>query len=288
MIGVGTRPVYDYIVRPFVENRGQGIFYTAKETVDRYEKSVWPGFREDKWLEEKEPMAVMGNLRGTADLVYKAREHKIDYYYFDHAYMYKAIEHRRHPLLNDRFYRITKNGESLTKLIEWDKYSDLKSRIAKFEQVQRVKVNTNVWRNKGENVVILPPTEYICRFYNLGTEEEWIDKTIKEVSKHTRRPIVVRRKGDTTLLSQTLRNAFCVVSSQTTAVLEAIRYGVPSFCEKISFALPVSLTDLSKIDTPYYATTDEIQYWINSLLSAQFSETEIQTGKAKEIIDSTQ
>ena len=288
MIGVGTRPVYDYIVRPFVENRGQGIFYTAKEQVDRYEQSVWPGFKEDKWIETKEPMAVMGNLRGTDKIVYKAREHGIDYYYFDHAYMYKSIEHRRHPLFNDRYYRITKNGESLTKLIEWDKHKDLVSRIQKFERVQRVKVNIKTYRNKGESILILPPTEYICKFYNLGTEQEWLDRTIDKIKKHTKRPIVVRRKGDVEHLGTQLREAFCVVSSQTTAVIDAIRHGLPSFCEDISCALPVSLTDFSKIDTPYYPTADEIQYWINSMLSAQFSETEIQIGLAKDIIDRTQ
>lgn len=284
MIGLGTRPVFDYIVRPFVEN-SRGIFYTSERQVEPYEKSKWPSFNKDKWLSSKTPLVVMGNLRGTADIIYEAKSNNIDYYYFDHAYLYKAIEHRIHPIFNLRYYRITKNHESLTKLIEWDNNKILKSRINKFENIQRTKINTEIYRNKGKSILILPPTEYICKYYKL---ENWLDNKITEIKKHTDRPIVIRKKGDKEHLGTQLRNAYCVVSSQTTAVIDAIRYGLPSFCDDISCALPVSLTDLSKIETPYYPTDDEIYNWINSMLSAQFSETEIQTGLAKQIIDSTQ
>ena len=54
MIGLGTRPVFDYIVRPFVEN-SRGIFYTSERQVEPYEKSKWPSFNKDKWLSSKTP-----------------------------------------------------------------------------------------------------------------------------------------------------------------------------------------------------------------------------------------
>jgi hypothetical protein len=63
---------------------------------------------------------------------------------------------------------------------------------------------------------------------------------------------------------------------------------VPVFCSEYSCALPIAKTDLSEIENPHYPTRAEVRKLIGSLLTAQFTEQEIITGVAKEIIDITQ
>ena len=41
-----------------------------------------------------------------------------------------------------------------------------------------------------------------------------------------------------------IKGAWAVISFQTTAAVDAVLAGVPSFCDKISCALPVSKRDL--------------------------------------------
>ena len=54
--------------------------------------------------------------------------------------------------------------------------------------------------------------------------------------------------------------------------------GIPSFCDKLSMGLPVSLDDLSLIEDPLYPSNR--QAWIESLLANQFTMTEIKNGTA--------
>jgi len=294
LYGFGTRRILTCFMEPFVKQAG-GKWHQFKDVEgDRYGKTHWYDFNFKDWLKEEEPgePVVFGNLRGTADIIRAAEKNNINYYYFDHAYMYKAYVHRPDPVFNKRFYRITKNGEQLTKFINWKQSPDLIKRIQNFEKIQKIKINLNLY-GKGSKILILPPTQFICEYHQLGTEDEWIDNTIQEIKKYTDREIVVRKKpaiGETAPISfeEHLKQAFCVVTYQTSAVTEAIRYGIPVFCSEYSCAKPVSKTDLSQIELPYYPTEEVIRYWINSLLTAQFTEEEITGGKAKEIIDSTQ
>ena len=75
-----------------------------------------------------------------------------------------------------------------------------------------------------------------------------------------------------------IQNAWALISFQSTAAVDAILAGVPSFYNKISCALPVSKTDLSEIEKPLYA--DNREEWLNSLLANQYTLTELTNGFA--------
>ena len=75
-----------------------------------------------------------------------------------------------------------------------------------------------------------------------------------------------------------LSGAWAVVTCQSTAAVDALLEGVPSFCDKMSMAKPVSYTDLSLIDTPFYP--DNREEWFNSLLANQYFINEIRDGTA--------
>ena len=52
-----------------------------------------------------------------------------------------------------------------------------------------------------------------------------------------------------------------------------------------SAAAPVSLKDLSKIETPYYPDKDKLFEWGCHLAYGQFHMSELQTGKAKGMLE---
>jgi hypothetical protein len=52
-----------------------------------------------------------------------------------------------------------------------------------------------------------------------------------------------------------------------------------------SAAAPVSLNDLSKIETPYYPDKDKLQAWGNHLAYGQFHLSELKSGKAKRMLE---
>ena len=77
-----------------------------------------------------------------------------------------------------------------------------------------------------------------------------------------------------------MKKAHAVVSFQSTVCVDALVAGVPSFCDKVSMGIPVSLDDLSLIEDPLYPADRE--QWIDSLLANQFTMTEIKNGTAWE------
>lgn len=282
-----TRRLTDNVIGPFAESV-EGKLIKSRGQVLPEERTQWPNFNIQKWVSEKTPIAIFGILRGTAELMRICKEHNIDYYYFDHAYFYRADRHKNHMAFNTRFYRITKNGQSLNKIIEWNKSEEYANRIKVFRRTFNIKVNTKFFQSEGEKILVLPPSDYICKFYNYGTQEDWINKTVKKIEEHTDRKIIIRRKGDKENFIEQLQSAYCTVSSQTTAIIDSIRFGKPSFCEEMSCALPMSKTDLSEIENPFRPKEDEIEYWINGLLSSQFKQSEISSGYAFKMIEDLQ
>jgi hypothetical protein len=111
---------------------------------------------------------------------------------------------------------------------------------------------------------------------------------VSELKSHTDRDIIIRKKDETKTLQEQLKNCHAIVTHQSTAAIQAILQGVPSFCDLISQSVPVSEIDISKIETPFYPDDDLRQQWIDSLLSCQFSMSEISNGKAREIVDRLQ
>ena len=89
---------------------------------------------------------------------------------------------------------------------------------------------------------------------------------------------MIRAKEDRTPLEKDLENAYCTVSYQSTVAVQSIISGVPSFCANESMGVPVSLTDMTKIEDPLYTT--EREQWIDSLLANQFTMSEIEDGTA--------
>ena len=265
--GFETRDNTDVPVRALVES-AKGHMWKKERAVDQYEQTNWPGF--DNNFDK--PICVFGMLRGTSELIQQSKE----YYYFDHAYLF-GNKHSPSKEIGEKIYRLTKNYYHIREIkkLKADDYR----RIQKYREHIKLKP----WKYEGEYILFIPPNPHVKNYYWFNNN--WEEQTLKTIKKHTRKPIKIRTKEDTTPLEKDLENAYCTVSYQSTVVIKSIMSGVPSFCDNSSMGLPVSLTDMTQIKDPLY--TPERDYWIDTLLANQFTMSEIEDGTAWKYVNAT-
>jgi hypothetical protein len=149
--------------------------------------------------------------------------------------------------------------------------------------------------SNGKHILICPSSDTMTLAVVNQTADQWLAYTITELKKHTDRPIKVRYKPRSTGVSgpdaekldgstsvqQDLIDAYCVVTTVSLVSLEAQLAGIPTFCHPRSFAVGVSEIDLSKIENPKIADRHR---WLNWLAYNQFTEQEIASGVAYDIL----
>ena len=247
------------------------VHRNSREKIPPFEKGSWPTFDWEKWTTN--PLAVVGTLRGSEEIIWECQRRNHEFYYMDHAYFHATRDYR--PGQYGQLYRVVKNQMQLNKLVELTNAD--KKRIEKYKPI-----TFNSWKF-GTYILICPPTKAICRLYNID-EQGWLDKVITQLRKYTDRQIIVRKKDSKTSLLEQLKSCHAMVTMQSTAAIEAVMNGVPVFCDKVSQANAIGENDLSKIEKPYYADRDIIEKWIDSLLSCQFTMEEIKNGIAHEVV----
>lgn len=142
------------------------------------------------------------------------------------------------------------------------------------------------WKKAGSKILVVMPSSKPCKFYGQDPAE-WKANTIAEIKKYTDREIVIREKAsriDRTQ-SRTIYEAldddvFAMITYQSIAAVEAVAYGIPTFALAPSAAKNVALSDLSKIETPYYPDPELVRQWCCSLAYSQFSMEEMLYGTA--------
>jgi len=281
--GFGTRYLLDLVVRPFVENEG-GKFWEPQlpggRHVGQFEQTRWPGFDMNEFIKEKHDVAVFGILRGTEKWLWKCKQLGLDYYYFDHAYFFKAQKHRANEISNILAYRVTKNAENLNRIVELD--IEDKQRIQKYRKFTETLRLKNIPR--GGHILIIPPTEAVCRYYNIHSLKQWERQVKEKVRQWSDREFIIRPKTEERPLEQDLQNAHCVITYQSTVGITAMLKGLPVICDNVSMCKPVSI-DYVDIEKEYVRDDDLVNKWIDSLLANQFTMEEIQNGTAKRIVD---
>lgn len=264
--GFETRELTDQVIRPFVKS-ANGILHKKSKSVEQYEQTNWPTFNIKDLT--KYPITIFGILRGTGDLIKECQRINHTYYHFDHAYYFKEQKHGKNITFNEKIYRLTKNNMMLNYI---DKLNDIdKERIIKFKKHIEIKD----WSKKGNYILVLPPSQHVNLWYNFTN---WETNTVSKLKQYTQREIKIRKKDSKIPFIDELKNAWAVVTSQSTAAVDALLNGVPSFCDNMSFAMPVSHTNLSLIETPLYS--EKREDWMNSLLANQYTMSEIENGFA--------
>ena len=229
-----------------------------------------------------------GFMRNTKRIVEVAATKNIDFFFIDHAYLY----HQRHSLfmkygdMNNCLFRVVKNNYVINKITDTNdnRLNELKTKFAKDDELDMLP-----WNKNGKHIVVIPPSHWLCK--NLGWDASVVlQETIDTLKKHTDREIRVRVKKkdgqyNPTPLHEDMKDAHAVVSFQSSAAAKAIIKGTPSFTitDKYSAAIPMSQTDLSKIETPIYP--DNRHEWLCNLANHQFYADEIQSGYAERYLN---
>lgn len=149
-------------------------------------------------------------------------------------------------------------------------------------------------RKQGENIVVVFPDDKPCTFYNID-REQWIDTTLNTIKQHTDRPIVIRDRTASrrfrvaASFDEMLQDAWATVTFNSIAATESVIAGVPAFVlAPCNAACPVSNTDLSKIDSPWWPSDEQRQAWANHLAYGQFHVRELADGTAYRILKETE
>ena len=149
-------------------------------------------------------------------------------------------------------------------------------------------------RRHGSKILIVAPDDKPCKFYNIELDT-WLSKTVDTIKQHTDRPIIIRERNPSRTdrkinrVEKSLDDVHTVVTFNSIAGTEAVLAGVPVFALAPSNAArPVSNTDLSQIDKPWFPDKDQVLAWAYHLAYGQFHIDEFKNGSAEKILRETE
>lgn len=279
-----TKGSTNKFVDAFANNSGKRTVVLKNQegkTGERFYNYSWINFRGH--MNEGDEFCFQGLLRGAEQLKSFMKTNK--WYYFDQPYFYYT-HYQEHPDFKDIWYRITVNDVQTNKIDNNPKHLE---RYKNLLQKSPDEITLQDWRKDGDHILVIPPSYHTARWYEFG-EQKWVQNTVKEIKKHTDRPIVVRWKykdgvqfGDRVdidrPLSEDLKNCWAMVSFHSMCASHAVRRGIPSFSSEHSPAYPVSygLNQLNMIEQPKMPDREK---WISTLLGSQFTLGEMKSGFA--------
>ena len=252
-------------------------------------KLYWPHLESEDWGKNKvSGYWFWGFMRNSKRIYEVSKQKDIPFYFSDHAYMY----HIKHSYFlkngnhSDPWYRVVKNGFVIDKITDTNdkRYLELKATYPDDNELE-----IKPWNKSGNHILVFPPSHWLCHMIGVDAIK-MLEDTIEKLKQHTDREIRVRVKKlggqyNPVPLEKDFENAHAVVSFQSSAAVKAVTKGIPSFTmmDKHSAVLPMSQSDLSKIETPIYP--DNRYEWLCNLANHQFLSSEIQNGYAKRYLD---
>ena len=219
---------------------------------------------------------------------------KKDFYYMDTGYFGNFVS-PGNPSGKKLFHRIVKNDLQKHWLETYP--SDRWQEICQIDP----KYQWKGWKEKGNKILVIVPNKKSCVFYGYGNpksrdpqlqgETSWLMNTIKIIKKHTDMEIIIREKGSRSarqhhsIFDALDEGVFATVAFNSIAALESVIYGIPAFVTVPCAASPLTLTDLSKIATPFYPDESLVQQHCASLAYGQFTGEEIANGTAWKLLN---
>ena len=245
----------------------------------------WPSWNGD--IPENTSAVFQGLLRNTKKIHDVCVSEGRDWYYFDHPYFF--FSDYQQSITGDRWYRVCKNNTQKNYLEKSYKVNRRYDKlIDRLSQKCIYQLTPKPWQYEGKHILVIPPSYHTAKWYGID-RIEWQNNIVKKLKKHTRKEIVVRQKFKNNVewgekldkpLSEDLKDCYAMVSFHSMCAVQAVMSGIPSYCSEHSPAYPVSLglDELDQIKDPLY--TGERMDWVKSLMCAQFTEEEMQSGKA--------
>jgi len=146
----------------------------------------------------------------------------------------------------------------------------------------------------GSKILICPPSEKVMTLFNQPAPDVWVNNTIDLIKQYTDRPIEIRLKPNrservtTNTIQQALSNdVHCLVTFNSIAATEALMEGVPAITIGPNSAELICETNISNIENIKLPDKDQIINYLAHLSYAQFTEDEMQSGYAWDILQET-
>lgn len=156
------------------------------------------------------------------------------------------------------------------------------------DRLQRLKITPQPWRQAGEHILLVPPSDAIARLFSLAPN--WLENLLAKLRALTDRKIDVSVKGDPRPLEQRFERCHCVVTWTSNVAVEAVVAGVPAIVAAESAARPVAghlqelFSGLGARDALEHPPTPAREAWLRSLAYGQFELEEIRNGCARAIL----
>ena len=226
------------------------------------------------------PSHFWGFIENNEHAINTLKRAGIDWYFWDMPYYgrWNGLREALNPN-QDFYWRVSRNH------IHYRKTEDYPSDRFNAWGVEPQEYKT------GSKILICPSSETMTRYVTGMSVDMWVKAITHGVRKYTDRPIEVRYKprgkgtsGPAVALvpfAEQAKDTHCVVTSISLCAMEAQLLGIPTICHPDSFAADISSTKLEDIENPL--RTDRAQ-WFNNLAYSQFTQDEIASGYAREII----
>jgi len=232
------------------------------------------------YVRQSSPQDVVmyGLLRGLQDAWHRARKLNLDWTYLDNGYL--------KPGHFDGHYSATINALQHTGAGDYERGK------SRFEELDLGWKRLSPWKKTGDYILVLPPTEVFSGLMGFSPPP-WIKDVRERLSHVTDRTIKIRAKPGSTLdgkvvpkgntLEEDLEKAYAMVTYNSKAGIAAIVQGVPVFVSSPNCCASVSLSDLSRIEDPYYP--DDRKRWLYALAANQFTLAELKTGYCHGVLE---
>lgn len=142
----------------------------------------------------------------------------------------------------------------------------------------------NGWKKYDKKILIVAPTSKACKMYGYVLTD-WLADTVETLKKYTDMPIEIRHKSTRddrkkigSIYSAIDQGVYAIVTFNSIAAIESVLYGVPAFVTVPCAATPLTLSDLSKINEPYFPSKDIITATCNNLAYGQWTLDEFRNG----------
>jgi len=221
---------------------------------------------------EKTPMVIRG-LGGSSQKALKhCRTKGRDFFAVDTGYI--------QPGTKKEYHRVTKNAlQHPGPIIE-----------RPFDRLEKLRYKFRPRKKKGETILICPPSEKVMKFYGQDLDK-WLKDTIAEISKYSSRQIIVRQKPSrsdrvtTNTIWKAMDEAHVVVTYNSIAATEALLYGCPAIALAPNSATVLCNTKLDQLNDLYMPYEDDIMAFAAHLSYCQFTEIEMRSGYAWEVLN---
>lgn len=210
----------------------------------------------------------------------QCRQDQRNFYYVDTGYFGNAVS-TKNPRGLKLWHRVVKNS------LQHDHLTHRPN-----DRLARVGVPLPPVRRHGSKILIAAPDEKPCRAYGIDLDQ-WIADTVNTVKNFTDREIVIRHRTKSrqertqhTTLTDALDDVHALVTFNSNAATEAVLHGVPSFALAPTHAAhPVTATQLSTIENPFWPDQDLLYTWACHLAYCQFHVVELKRGRFWNIVN---